>query len=43
MFRGKVLGVWYYSWNSYKNAYNKAVLDGKMFDDSGRKITKLLK
>ena len=27
MFRGKVLGVWYYSWNSYKNAYNKAVVD----------------
>ena len=43
MFRGWVLGVCYYSWHTYKEAYNRAVLDGKMFDKKGRKITKLLK
>lgn len=42
MFKGYVLGIWYYSWSSYKEAYNKAVLDGKMFDKKGRKIIKLL-
>ncbi len=42
MFKGYVLGRLYHTWNSYKNAYNKAVLDGKLFDKNGRKTTKLL-
>ena len=42
MFKGWVLGVCYYSWNGYKEAYNKAVLSGRMFDEKGNKITKLL-
>lgn len=42
MFRGYVLGRLYHTWNSYKNAYNKTVLDGKLFDKNGRKVTKLL-
>lgn len=43
MFKGKILGVWYYSWHTYRKAYNDAVLAGKLFDEKGRKITKLLK
>ena len=42
MFKGYVLGVCYYTWNSFKQAYNKAVLDGRIFDKNGRKVTKLL-
>ena len=41
MFRGEILGITYYSWGSYKNAWNEAVLAGKLFDAKGRKITKL--
>lgn len=41
MFRGEILGVMYYSWGAYKRAWNKAVLDGKLFDTKGRKITKI--
>lgn len=42
MFKGYVLGVCYRTWNGYKQAYNEAVLYGKLFDKNGRKITKLL-
>lgn len=42
MFRGTILGVWYYSWNDFKAAYNKAVVEGMLFDENGRKITKPL-
>lgn len=41
MFEGYVLGIRYDSWDTYKKAYNRAVLDGKLFDKNGRKITKL--
>ena len=41
MFKGSVLGVMYYTWSSYKKAWNKAVLEGKLFDAKGRKITKI--
>ena len=43
MFRGSVLGIMYYSWGSYKKAWNEAVLAGKIFDDKGRKVTKIYK
>lgn len=39
MFRGEVLGVVYYSWFTYKKAWNEAVLDGKLFDSKGKRIT----
>lgn len=42
MFKGYVLGICYYTWSSYKQAYNEAVLDGRIFDKNGRKVTKLL-
>ena len=42
MFRGTVLGITYYTWEGYKNAYNEAVLEGKLFDKNGNKITKVL-
>ena len=42
MFKGWVLGFCYYSWDSYKKAYNNAVLEGKIFDKHGRQVTKLL-
>lgn len=41
MFRGEILGITYYSWGAYKEAWNKAVIEGKLFDKNGRKITKL--
>ena len=43
MFRGMVLvlGIMYYTWGSYKKAWNEAELAGKLFDDKGRKITKI--
>lgn len=34
MFRGEILGVMYYSWGAYKRAWNKAVLDGNIIDES---------
>ena len=40
MFKGWVLGVMYDSWKSYKEAYNRAVDKGLLFDKKGRKITK---
>lgn len=40
MFRGKVLDVMYYDWHSYRIAWNKAVIEGKLYDKNGRKITK---
>lgn len=43
MFRGEILGVTYYSWGTYKKAWNDAVRQGKLFDKNGRKITKLYK
>lgn len=43
MFRGEVLGIMYYTWGAYKKAWNDAVRAGKLFDDKGRKITKLYK
>jgi phage terminase small subunit len=42
MFKGYVLGIYCHTWNSYKQAYNKAVLDGRIFNKNGRKVTKLL-
>lgn len=41
MFRGRLLGHDYFSWESYKNAWNEAVRKGLLYDDKGRKITKL--
>lgn len=41
MFRGSVLGVMYYTWNSYKAAWNDAVKKGLIFDSNGRKVTKI--
>ncbi len=41
MFKGKILGIVYYSWNNYKKAWNEAVLAGKLFDEKGNKITKI--
>lgn len=43
MFRGEILGVMYYSWGSYKKAWNDAVRQGKLIGKNGRKITKLYK
>lgn len=42
MFKGYALGICYRTWNSYKQAYNEAVLGGKIFDKNGIKVTKLL-
>lgn len=39
MFRGEVLGKTYYTWQSYKNAYNEAVEKGLLYDKNGRKVT----
>lgn len=41
MFKGVILGVTYHTWKSYKKAWNEAVLEGKLFDTKGRRITKL--
>lgn len=41
MFKGWILGIEYNSWESYKNAWNEAVLEGKLFDKNGRKVTKI--
>ena len=42
MFKGCVLGKWYYDYVYFKKAYNEAVVNGKLFDDKGNKITKIL-
>ena len=42
MFKGWVLGVCYHSWESFKEAYNKAVLNDNLYDKSGKKITKVI-
>lgn len=42
MFQGNVLGVMYYTWGSYRMAWNKAVKEGKLYDKNGRKITKMI-
>lgn len=41
MFKGWILGIMYHTWEGYKRAWNEAVLAGKLFDDKGRKITKI--
>ena len=41
MFEGKILGVTYHTWESYKKAWNEAVRAGKLFNDKGLKIKKL--
>ena len=42
MFIGTILGVTYYSWEGFKDAWNEAVRNGRLFDKKGNKITKLL-
>ncbi len=41
MFKGTILGITYHTWSAYRKAWNEAVLAGKLFDDKGRKITKI--
>lgn len=41
MLRVWLLGRCYHTWGAYKKAWNEAVLAGKLFDDKGRKITKI--
>lgn len=41
MFRGVLLGITYNTWSGYRKAWNEAVLAGKLFDEKGRKITKI--
>jgi hypothetical protein len=41
MFRVCFNDVWYHSWESFKKAWNDAVRKGELFDENGRKITKL--
>lgn len=43
MFKGVILVITYHTWGAYKKAWNEAVLAGKLFDDKGRKITKIYK
>ena len=41
MFKGMFLGITYHTWGSYRKAWNEAVIAGKLYDDRGRKITKI--
>lgn len=41
MFKGTILGITYHTWRAYRKAWNEAVLAGKLYDDKGRKITKI--
>lgn len=41
MFEGVILGIKYHSWGAFKKAWNEAVLAGKLYDNKGRKITKI--
>ena len=41
LFKGWILGIEYNSWGSYKKAWNRAVMEGKLFDKKGRRVTKI--